>query len=194
MESVNVKERNTAVEIKGRVKLIYVHKKGMLAQNNRGDDIAFFQFGNKIESYLHLPHEYNESDNDPEYPDCTDTYCFFNEGFTFWVDRKDRNVLWRMRSDISFIFEGHELIGMNFDDFMKLNLLTPDYVEKDRLSLAIGKEYFRHSTLYYFCEYKLTFYVWRKRIRTVIINNPFFEDMEGKIRTLGIEEYEHLAR
>ena len=131
MENVNAKAKNIAEETSGKIQLVYIHRKGIVAQDKKGNKIAFFQLGKSIEPLLHLPHEYGEGEHDPEFPNCTDTYSFFNEKFGFWVTKKDKSILWRMRTDISFVFEGHELIGMKFDDFLSLNLLQPDFIQKD---------------------------------------------------------------
>ena len=131
MENVNAKAKNIAEETSGKIQLVYIHRKGIVAQDKKGNKIAFFQIGKSIEPLLHLPHEYGEGEHDPEFPNCTDTYSFFNEKFGFWVTKKDKSILWRMRTDISFVFEGHELIGMKFDDFLSLNLLQPDFIQKD---------------------------------------------------------------
>lgn len=102
MERNNVKEKNIVEQGKGKIKLIYVLNKGIVARNNVGD-IMFFQFGQNITPYLVLPYDYMEAD--PEYPECTEVYSFFNEGFAFWVSKKDRDVLYKMVCMSSFILK-----------------------------------------------------------------------------------------
>lgn len=190
MENVNAKAKNIAEETSGKIQLVYIHRKGIVAQDKKGNKIAFFQIGKSIEPLLHLPHEYGEGEHDPEFPNCTDTYSFFNEKFGFWVTKKDKSILWRMRTDISFVFEGHELIGMKFDDFLSLNLLQPDFIQKDYWYFMFEpKEYYRHYTVYYFCKYKLIFHVWRKKIRTVFIGDPFFENKKKYFRRYDIQKF-----
>lgn len=190
MENLNEKAKNTADKTSGKVRLIYVPKQGLIAQDRKGTELAFFRIGGDIRPLLHLPHEYDESDHDPEFPDCTDTYSFFNEKFGFWVSKKDRNILWRMRSDISFVFKGYELIGMKFDDFLSLGLLQPDLIRRDCWHFMFEpREYCRHYTAYYFCKHKLLFHVWRKKIRTVFIGDPFFENKKEYFKKYDIQKF-----
>ena len=210
MERNNVKEKNIVEQGKGKIKLIYVLNKGIVARNNVGDiischysliqniykgivarnnvgDIMFFQFGQNITPYLVLPYDYMEAD--PEYPECTEVYSFFNEGFAFWVSKKDRDVLYKMVCMSSFIFEGYELIGMEYDKFISLKLLYPDYVQYD--SEYPGSNInFRHYTIYYFCKYQFVFYVWRGKIRRVYLKDRFFRNKPYYMRNFDVVKYE----
>lgn len=186
MERNNVKEKNIVEQGKGKIKLIYVLNKGIVARNNVGD-IMFFQFGQNITPYLVLPYDYMEAD--PEYPECTEVYSFFNEGFAFWVSKKDRDVLYKMVCMSSFIFEGYELIGMEYDKFISLKLLYPDYVQYD--SEYPGSNInFRHYTIYYLCKYQFVFYVWRGKIRRVYLKDRFFRNKTYYMRNFDVVKYE----
>lgn len=179
MESLNVKAKNTVEEINGKVKLVYIPKQGILAQDKKGNKLAFFQFGKDINNYLNITHEYLK--RDPEIQGSTDAYSFFNEGFAFWVSQRNRNILNRMRCDTSFIFKGYELIGMEYEKFLHLKLLSPNFVQYDYDFVCSNfSRNFRHYTLYYFCKYELILYVWRKKIRLVFIKHPFFRNRYNK--------------
>ena len=172
MEKENVQEKNIVTTRKDKIKFIYVPKKGIIAQSGKGDNIAFFQFEKNIESLLKLSHIYLEGI--PEYPECTEAYSFFDDGVAFWVSKKDRNILSRIRCDTSFVFKGYELIQMEYEKFINLKLLFPDFIQYDYYFPG-PKEYFRYYTLYYFCKYQLVFFVWRKKIRMVIMKDSFFK-------------------
>jgi len=186
MENEVVKVKNIAEASKGKLKLIYVLGEGVIARIGI-HDVAFFKYGHTITSYLQLPYDYMEAD--PDYPECTEVYSFFDEGFSFWVSRKDRNILHRMVCVSSFVFKGYELIGMKFDDFMELNLLRPEYVWYDVWFPGPGTN-FRYYTNYYFCKYQFVFYVWRGKIRRVYLKDRFFRNKTYYMRNFDVVKYE----
>ena len=188
MESLSAKVRNTTTN---KVRLVYVSQKGILAQDERGQDIVFFQFGSEITPYLRLPHEYTERDS--EIKGNTEAYCFFNNGFAFWVSHRNNRILQRMRCDASFIFKGYELIGMKFEQFSRLNLLEPDYVEYNH-EFPGPNENFRHYTVYYFCKHELVFWVWREKIRMVHVKNLFFNNIGEYVKFHGIKKYKPILK
>lgn len=80
MENEVVKVKNIAEVPKGKLKLIYVLGKGVIARIGI-HDITFFKYGHTITPYLQLSYDYMEAD--PDYPECTEVYSFLMKDFLF---------------------------------------------------------------------------------------------------------------
>ena len=60
------------------------------------------------------------------------------------------------------------------DLFLQLNLFHLDYIDEDYYSVAPGIN-FRHYKVYYNLAFQLSIYIWRKKIREVLVCGFFFE-------------------
>ena len=90
-----------------------------------------FILGDDITNYLHLPYHMKSSDD----PIVYDVYYFDNFNFDIWVEN-DKIVV--INCEIECYWQGKNLIGMLYDDFLALiNYQQPDkeeilYVPVDR--------------------------------------------------------------
>ena len=158
-------------------KITYVPHEGVVVED-RNRNSFFFKLGSDILKNHFF--SYTFEDEDPE--DCSSPlYLFFNETFRIWTE-KDKKTILGMACENSFILKGYELIGMDFKELLQLGILRFDYVEYDRYWLGSNIN-FRYYTVYYNLEYNFSIYVWRKKIRRILINSNFFtqkkyEDIE----------------
>ena len=108
-----------------------------------------FILGDDITNYLHLPYHMKSSDD----PIVYDVYYFDNLNFDIW--------------------QGKNLIGMLYDDFLALiNYQQPD--KEEILYVPVDRDRGQNQTVYTFDHLGLMVWVWRKKIRTVLISN--YED------------------
>lgn len=167
--SQKIKERNIVMAV-GNDKITYIPHVGVVVA--KGHDAALFKVGMDIRGGLVFPYEFE--DKDPEDPEDSSSplYMFFNETFRIWTE-EDKTTISGMSFSHTFIFNGYELIGMDFEKFSQLNLFSFDYI-KDSL-YSVGSDInFRYYKVCYNLKYKFSVYIWRKKIREITINAAFF--------------------
>ena len=125
-----------------------------------------FILGDDIINYLYLPH-YMESSDDPiDY----DAYYFDNLNFDIWV--KNGKIV-TINCEIECYWQGKNLINMFYEEF----LMLIDYQQpsdEDILYVPINRDRGQNQKVYTFDHLGLMVWVWRKKIRTVLIYN--YED------------------
>lgn len=120
-----------------------------------------FALGLNIQKYLSREHTREV------YEEATFTnisYYFYNEDITVWCDAD--GVVNTIICSSSCIYHGKNLIGMRYDDFRSLFSKEPD--NEDLLYMLVaGRGQNQH--VYDFDTDGLQVWVWRKRVRTILI-------------------------
>ena len=173
MENLKIKERNIVMGTQNG-KITFIPQQGIVADNKKGVT-AFFKFGEDVREQLVFPytverHRIRHKKNEGKY---YSLYMFFDESFRVWTG-KGLTKISGFGCYKSFIFKGYELIGMNLERFLQLNLFHLDYIDEDYYSVAPGIN-FRHYKVYYNLAFQLSIYIWRKKIRVVLVCGFFFE-------------------
>ena len=173
MENLKIKERNIVMGTQNG-KITFIPQQGIVADNKKGVT-AFFKFGEDVREQLVFPytverHRIRHKKNEGKY---YSLYMFFDESFRVWTG-KGLTKISGFGCYKSFIFKGYELIGMNLERFLQLNLFHLDYIDEDYYSVAPGIN-FRHYKVYYNLAFQLSIYIWRKKIRVVLVCVFFFE-------------------
>ena len=94
------------------------------------------------------------------------------EYWNIYVDLKDEKtnkIIYEIRTDISCVYKGHELINMLYDDFLSLVNLLPDDIGD--IYVRGPKKNGRNYGVCYFDSLGLTLYVWRGCIRFINVSN-----------------------
>lgn len=177
MDNRTEKVKNMVAKTKDRI--IYLHNEGVRVETKKGIS-ASFKFGMNIQSELFFPYTL---ENEHFEDDCYPLYLFFDEAFRVWT-QKDKETIIGIGDSISFIFDGQDLIGMDFDKFMQLDILHFDYVEEKYYGPPTGDGVnFRYYNVYYNIKHQMIAYVWRRKIREITLRDTFFlqkkyEDLE----------------
>jgi len=125
-------------------------KKGLIP--NKSYDI--FVLGDNISNYLHLPHRIDFYDDDP---------------YICVVDSKIDTIC----CDIECYWQDKNLIKMPYDIFLTMiNYQQPD--SEDSLYVLTSKHSGQNQKVYDFNNIGLMVWVWRKKIRSILISN--YED------------------
>lgn len=127
--------------------------------------VSIFKLGDNIANYL--THDY-ELVTTEESGDYYDTYIFYDIPVDIWVDSETRLIIDTIRCQISCILDNHELIGMPYSDFTRIFKVKHDNV--DQLYSYGPKVNGRNYTVYDFDELGLMIWVWRDRIRTILVS------------------------
>ena len=127
-----------------------------------------FILGTSITNYMNMPHRI-ACLNDPQLS--MDLYAFFQDGIEYGIWCED-NLIESIRCDESCIYNGQELINMKYEDFLCLIDDVPD--DTDVVYVPVTADRGQNQHVYTFDKSGLQVWVWRNRIRTVIIKN--FED------------------
>jgi hypothetical protein len=121
-----------------------------------------FTIGDNIEKYLHLNHLTGHSDMKTSY----NSYYFYNETVGIWTT--ENNKIETIRCDTKCYWQSHNIIGMLYNDFEILANQQPD--EEDTLYVPISSDRGQNQKVYNFSNLGLMLWVWRKKIRTVLIS------------------------
>lgn len=136
-------------------------KKGLIP--NKSYDI--FVLGDNISNYLHLPHRIGFYDDAPYI--CHDTYYFDNFNFEVWVENGKIETIC---CDIECYWQNKNLIKMFYKEFLTLS----NYQQSDSddfVYVPISRDRGQNQRVYYFDNLGLTLWVWREKIRTILIYN-----------------------
>ena len=126
-----------------------------------------FILGDSISNYLYLPYRIESHDDPYIY---YNTYCFDNFNFDIWVEN---DKIATIRCDKECYWKGENLINMLYEEF----LILIDYQQpsdEDILYVPINRDRGQNQKVYTFDYLGLMIWVWRKKIRTVLIYN--YED------------------
>ena len=122
-----------------------------------------FILGDDITNNLHLPYRMKSSDNPIDY----DIYYFDNLNFDIWVEN---GKIGTISCKIECYWKGKNLIKMPYDVFLALaNHQQPN--KEEVLYVPINRDRGQNQTVYNFDKLGLMIWVWRKKIRTVLIYN-----------------------
>lgn len=122
-----------------------------------------FILGDEIKNYSHLKsniHHYNDID------DPYDSYFFINEKVTVWV--KD-GVIDSIRCTEHCYWLGQDLIGMKFDFFLMEYKIVPESSQKLYVHDGAVNQG-QNQVAYDFDREGLLIWVWRNKIKTVLIS------------------------
>ncbi len=121
-----------------------------------------FVLGSNISSYIdreHTKKTYHESTF------INDSYHFIKEDIDVWCELDGQ--INSIRCSSSCIYKGVELIGLDFSKFVSIIERTPD--DEDIIYLSGPNNRGQNQHVYDFDLMGLQIWVWRKRIRTVMI-------------------------
>lgn len=141
-----------------------MEKKGLILNKSYEN----FVLGDDIANYLHLPHDMTFHD-DPTYsiPGFYDVYYFDKVNFGVWVE--DGKIV-TISCDVECYWQGENLINMKYDDFLDLiNHQEPNSEEVLYVPVSRGRG--QNQKVYNFDKLGLMLWVWRNKIRTVLISS-----------------------
>jgi hypothetical protein len=123
-----------------------------------------FIIGDDIEKYLHLNHLI--SDIETFSRGC---YDFYNETIAVWTTKKKIETI---RCNVKCYWQNQNLIGMLYEDFLVLaNPQQPD--DESVEYVLISSEKGQNQSVHTFYDLGLQVWVWRKKIRTVLISDKY---------------------
>ena len=125
--------------------------------------LGVFELGKDIGTYLHLPHFFEHNDFETFSNDC---YEFYDGIVEVWVIKD--NKIDTIRCNSECYWKEKNLIGMLFDDFSKLSENKPD--KESVVYVPINRDRGQNQTVYEFDKLGLQVWVWRNRIKTVLIS------------------------
>lgn len=164
MEKKNVKVKNTTD--KPKVEILLTKGAHVFSKNL---DINIL-CGNNIQEYKQYISEYISHEH--ERPCNDDEYWMFNDLFVVFTDGETGNhLIESIHSLDTFLLQGFELIGMPYKDFYDIFKWEPENIE-EKFYTAGSKKNWRYYTIYYYDKKGIQLWVWRNRIRDVIIIDP----------------------
>lgn len=161
------KEKNIAGGIKDKVIVTLYPTKGVAVHTNIGT--KEFYLGENIANYKVWKYEFH-----PKLISSTgvsldyDSYLLQDFFISLWVD--DDEVVHTIACEDTCCWQEKELIGMLYDDFVELFATIPDDIDK-QWSAGPYKNG-RNYDVYTFDSLGLMLWVWRKRIRQILISIP----------------------
>lgn len=149
--------------------MIQDKKKGLVLNVGYDD----FVLGSNISEYLDRPHSLRHFE--PTF--LSDTYHFDDEDIDVWCDQE--GVIYTIRCLSSCIYQGVELIGMTYDNFLELmQIQGPDEFDSLYMMEADGKGHSEDVTGFY----SLGLQVWIDNQRVSL----YIEDISGPILNIFI--------
>jgi hypothetical protein len=121
-----------------------------------------FVIGGDISKYLYLAHTTEHRD---EKSFSYDSYDFYTEGIIVWTDH---NKIDTIRCDVTCYWKNHNLIGMLYDNFLILAGQQPD--REDMCYVPINSNRGQNQKVYSFYILGIQVWVWRNKIKTVLIS------------------------
>lgn len=154
----NNMEKNIVMPTKGKP---HMKREGLIINKSYDD----FELGSNIVKYKDKPHYINKYDDDPFPWDC---YNFIHNGYEIevWCEN---DIITSICCNYSCIYKGQELINMNYKDFLQLIDEVP--IAHDIIYVLVSKNHGQNQHVYVFDKSGLQIWVWRNKIRTVIIYN-----------------------
>jgi hypothetical protein len=131
--------------------------------------LGIFILGDKIDKYLYLPHKFKHE----EYKYfSSNSYDFYNGKISVWTiedSDSDINKIDSIRCDTECHWRNHNLIGMIFTNFLKISETIPNN-KGTEYYVPINRDRGQNQTVYEFDKLGLMIWVWRKKIRTIIVS------------------------
>lgn len=128
------------------------------------ESIGIFFFGKNIKDYENQSH-YKLHHEDKHYS--YESYEFDDMGITLWLDEND-NIKTIICEKECFL-NGKNLIKMPIEEFLREYNLIPD--KNEELYVLINENRGQNQTVYTFNDMGLMIWVWRKKIRSIIISD-----------------------
>lgn len=153
-------------------------KKGLVLNTSYND----FILGTHISNYFNKKHREGETSDSP----FSETVCFY-----FYDDEVDiwcvNNIIESVCCKTRCIYKGVNLIGMKYNDFLNQFHFSP--IDKDVIWLEGGEgKNGQYHQVYDFDDEGLQIWVWRNRIRTVIISD--YTNIPELVPNKAYEEFE----
>lgn len=166
-----MEEKNIAEELNGsNTKVILIPGQGVTIQNKDGN--CLFKLGNDIREYKFYDYEYVSKtieDNGNCYD--ADSYNFIDIPITAWTDTETGDkYIDLIKCDVTCIWQGKDLIGMLYEVFINNFNVVPDLIDKQWSPGPFKKD--RNYSIYTFNSLGISLWVWRNRIRQILISMP----------------------
>lgn len=155
----------------------YFMEKGLILNTSYND----FALGTHISNYFSKRHEEGVASDDPL--DDIVSYDFYDEGVDVWCIN---GIVDSVRCDTTCYYEGVNLVGMKYDEFLNRFHFSP--IDEDVIWLEGEGKNGQNQHVYDFDKEGLQIWVWRNRIRTVIISN--YSNTPNLILNKSYEEFE----
>jgi len=126
--------------------------------------LGIFKLGVGINDYLKLPHKLKHYDYETF---STDEYEFYRSKVVIWITNEDENKIGTICCTYKCYWKGKNIIGMLFDDFLQLADTLPDGESVEYV--PTNRDRGQNQTVYEFDKLGLSIWVWRNRVRTVLI-------------------------
>ena len=133
--------------------------------------LGIFVLGDLIDNYLDLPHDFEHIDIDFYDGYEHDDYYFYKQDVTVWTIN---NKIDSVRCSVECWWQGKNLIGMLYEDFEYLVQQKPDSEDCEYVPISDFRG--QNQKIYNFDDLGLMLWVWRKRIKTIIVSLPYKED------------------
>jgi hypothetical protein len=147
--------------------------KGVMVYDGKKEQA--FNLGESIEKYKFLPHDYDPKIRSSDGETFGfESYTLFNYPISLWVDDESgKAVIQTVYCDETCLWQEKELIGMLYDDFLNTYKLTPDVTDSQWSSGPTKND--RNYNIYGFNSIGVNLWVWRKRIRKVLVSMPILD-------------------
>ncbi|MDR0186411.1 hypothetical protein ETF27_09340 [Prevotella brunnea] len=122
---------------------------------------GIFKVGAPIDDYLQLPHRKEVYEEESFRMDC---YVFPVEKVELWCESGIVNTIFPWES---CFYAGTNLLGMNFDEFLSMTGAKPN--DEDTIYVPQNNGKGQNQHVYDFDGMGLQLWVWRGKIRTVLI-------------------------
>ena len=152
--------------------------KGLILNTSYND----FILGTHVSDYFDKRHEEGVASDSP-YNDIV-SFEFYDDGVEVWCKN---NIIDSIFCETTCIYEGVNLIGMKYDEFLNRFHFSPNDEDIIWLEGGDGKNG-QNQHVYDFDKEGLQIWVWRNKIRTVIISN--YTNIPDLILNKSYEEFE----
>ncbi len=131
--------------------------------------LGIFILGDYIEKYLYLSHV-QKCENEERFS--YNSYEFYNGNIEVWLTEDNR--VRTIHCDKKCYWKNQNLIGMNYNNFLILTQQEPN--EEDIIYIPVSTDRGQNQKVYDFDDLGLQVWVWREKIRTVLVTK--YEDEE----------------
>jgi hypothetical protein len=133
--------------------------------------LGAFMLGDTIEKYKHIPHDIIHHEGEGY---CYDSYDFYDLGVVLWLDNNEK--INTIRCTKYCYWKEKNLIKMPFEQFLFEYGVKPD--KSEILYTLISENKGQNQKVYTFDDLGLMIWVWREKIKTILISN--YQVYEGK--------------
>ena len=155
-------------------------EKGLILNTSYND----FILGTQVSDYFDKRHDEGVASDSP-YSD-TVSFDFYDDEVDIWCEN---NIIESICCTKTCIYEGVNLIGMKFDEFLNRFHFSPNPNDEDIIWLEVGEgKNGQNQHVYDFVKEGLQIWVWRNKIRTVIIGD--YSNCTDLILNKSYQEFE----